>query len=154
MKGYYGNADQIPALVERLYAIAAELEELFPGKRSTPDGHMVGSLGEVLAAHRYGLELLSNSAERHDAKSRTGKLVQVKATQVGRVALGSEPEHLVVLRLEEDGSAEEVFNGPGSLAWENASPMGKNGQRPILLSMLRSLMNRVLDEERLPVINP
>lgn len=116
MKSDYGNVDQIPALVERLYAIVTELEELFPCKRFTPDGHMVGSLGEVLAAHRYGLELLPNSAERHDAESRTGKLVQVKATQVGRVALGSEPEHLVVLRLGKGGSAEEVFNGPGSLA--------------------------------------
>ena len=153
MKGDYGNVDRIPALVQRLYAVVAELEELFPGRRFTPDGHVVGSLGEVLAAHRYGLELLPNSAERHDGESRTGKLVQVKATQVGRVALGGKPEHLVVLRLEKDGSAEEVFNGPGSLAWENAGSMGKNGQRPIPLSLLRSLMDGVPDEERLPVVN-
>jgi hypothetical protein len=66
---YYRNVDRIPALVERLYAIVDKLQTLFPGRPFTPDGHMVGSLGEVLAARRYGLKLLPASAERHDAAS-------------------------------------------------------------------------------------
>jgi hypothetical protein len=40
----------VPALVSRLYEIVDELEEIFPGRHFTPDGHLVGSLGESLAA--------------------------------------------------------------------------------------------------------
>ena len=88
---------------------------------------MVGSLGEVLAEYRYGLDFLPNSTEYHDARARNGRLVQVGATQGRKIGLGSEPEHLVVLRLVPDGSTEAVFNGPGALAWHNAGPMQKNG---------------------------
>ena len=48
----------------------------------TPDGHLVGSIGEVLVASYYGLELLPASSQTHDAKSDSGKMVQIKATQV------------------------------------------------------------------------
>ena len=149
----YRNVDRIPALVERLYAIVDELQTLFPGRHFTPDGHMVGSLGEVLAARRYGLNLLSASAERHDAMSQDGRLVQIKATQGTRIALSSKPDHLIVLRIVRDGSIEPVFNGPGSLVWDNAGSVGKNGQRPVTLAKLRSLMTSVPETLQLAVVN-
>lgn len=34
--------------VRELYAITKELELQFPGGKLTPDGHLVGSIGEVL----------------------------------------------------------------------------------------------------------
>lgn len=48
----------VPALIERLYQVVTELEGHFPGHQFTPDGHLDGSIGEVLGAYRYGLELL------------------------------------------------------------------------------------------------
>jgi hypothetical protein len=84
--------DLIPELVRSLYAIVGELEGLFPGRKFTPDGHLVGSIGEVLAARLYDLELLPASAERHDAKAPDGRLVQIKATQTKSVGLRSEPD--------------------------------------------------------------
>ncbi len=50
--------DEVPRLVGRLYDIVDRLEELFPGRKFTPDGHLVGSIGEVIAANLYGWELL------------------------------------------------------------------------------------------------
>ena len=44
--------------IRELYRITAELEEKYPGRRFTPDGHLVGSIGEVYAAEKYGLTLL------------------------------------------------------------------------------------------------
>ncbi len=73
----------------------------------------------MLAEYRYGLDSLPNSTECYDARARNGRLVQVGANQSKKIGLGSEPEHLVVLRLVPDGSTEEVFNGPGALAWHN-----------------------------------
>jgi hypothetical protein len=58
---------QVPRLIRQLYAIAAELEAHFPGRRFTLDGHLVGSIGEILAALHDGLVLLPSSSEGHGA---------------------------------------------------------------------------------------
>ena len=139
----------IAALVRNLYSIVRQLEERSPGRSFTLDGHLVGSIGEVLAAHDYGLVLLPASAEKHDARAPDGRLVQVKATQVKRVGLYSQPQHLLVLRLDRDGTVQEVYNGPGDLAWGAASQPQKNGQRQISLARLTQLMCEVPKAQRL-----
>jgi hypothetical protein len=110
-------------------------------------------LGEVLAASRYGRDLLPASAELHDARTSSGALVQIKATRGKRVSLRSDPDHLIVLLITRDGRIEEVFNGPGSLAWNETAQMQRNGQCPISLAKLRPLMDRVPAEARLPAVN-
>ena len=142
--------EQVPELIRELYAIVAKLEKHFPGRPFTLDGHLVGSIGEVLAAHHHGLSLLPPSHEGHDAEASDGRLVQVKATQRTRVGLRSEPKHLLVLRILPDGQSEEVYNGPGQLAWDNAGKMQKNGQCQISVSKLTALMSDVPIEDRLP----
>ena len=149
----YRNVERVPDLVGRLYEIVSELEALFPGRYFTPDGHLVGSLGEVMAAHDYGLELLPASAERHDARTQDSRLVQIKATQGSRVSLRSQPDHLIVLHLTKHGSALEVYNGPGELAWDGAGRKQSNGQCPISLAKLRALMEEMPEEYRLPMVN-
>lgn len=141
----------VPELVRQLYAIVAKLEGHFPGRRFTPDGHLVGSIGEVIAAHRYTLRLLPGSAEAHDAVAENGLRVQIKATQVSTVAMRSACDHLLVLHLLPNGDCKEVYNGPGALAWQAAGRLQTNGQRPISFSRLRRLMETVPEQERLPV---
>lgn len=141
--------EQVPELVRQLYTLVAEFEALFPGRKFTPDGHLVGSIGEVIAAHRYGLALAPASSEAHDGSADDGRKVEVKATQGDTVALRSEPEHLIVLHLNREGEATEVFNGPGALVWSNCGAMQKNGQRPVSLSRLRKLMAQVPADRRL-----
>lgn len=140
--------DKIPELVQRLYAVVAELESLFDGRRFTPDGHLVGSIGEVIAAHDYGLQLLDASTATHDAE-KNGRKIQIKATQGKSIALYSAPEHLLVLKLNKNGTTEEVYNGPGALAWRHAGKPQKNGQSAISLSCLSKLMNSVQECEKL-----
>lgn len=138
--------------VKALYDISQELEELFPGRHYTPDGHMIGSIGEALASSCYGLELFEASEETHDAKAPDGRLVQIKATQVDRVAISSEPDWLLVLKIHKDGTFSEEYNGPGKLAWIHCGKMQKNGQRPVSLAKLRKLQTEVPDSERLKPI--
>ena len=133
-------SNHIASRIRELYAITQELEQLYPGRKFTPDGHLVGSIGEVLVAEHYGLTLLPNSSETHDAVTNDGKLVQIKATQTNKISISSEPEYLIVIKLIPDGSWEEIYNGLGSPVWQNAGKMQKNGQRPISLSKLRTLM--------------
>lgn len=141
--------ERVPSLVRQLYQLVGELEAAFPGRRFTPDGHLVGSIGEVLAAHFYELELFRGSSECHDARSGDGRNVQIKATQGSRVALRSEPEHLLVIRLVRDGSFEEIYNGPGRLPWQLCGAHGSNGQRQISLVTLRRLMKDIPANVRL-----
>ena len=142
--------EQAAEKIKELYEISAELERLFPGRHYTPDDHMIGSIGEALAASYYGLELFPASEETHDAKAPDGRLVQIKATQIGRISLSSEPRWLLVLRIHRDGTFSEEYNGPGKLAWEHCGKMQKNGQRPISLAKLRKLQAEVPDSVRLP----
>ncbi|MGA9755207.1 MAG: hypothetical protein WBV23_08685 [Desulfobaccales bacterium] len=144
---------KIPSLIKRLYAVVSELEALFPGRPFTLDGHLVGSLGEVLAAHRYGLELLNCSVEGHDAKAPNGILIQIKATQGSKVGLRSNPQHLIVILITKEGAIKEIFNGPGEIAWEHAGKMQKNGQRPITTTKLLQLMDNIPGRSRLPIVN-
>lgn len=126
--------------IHDLYAIVGRLEALYPGRRFTPDGHMVGSLGEAVAAERYGIVLFEPSYPVHDGRAPDGRLVQIKATQGDRIGINEEPECIIVLRMERDGSFEEVFNGPGSAVWNAAGKVQKTGQRPISVSKLRCML--------------
>ena len=128
---------------------------MFPGRRFTPDGHLVGSLGECLAAYHYGLELLPASSPSVDAV-KGGLKVEIKATQGQRVALRSGPEHLLVLRLNRQGGFSEVYNGPGGLVWRELEdkPRPSNGQYQVSLSRLQALMAHVCDEQRIARVIP
>jgi len=131
------QTDKIPKLIKRIYEIVNELEELFPGRPFTPDGHMVGSIGEVLAAENFDLELLPPSFKGHDAKDMQGRLVQIKATQGNSIALRSEPDRLIIIKILKDGSFEKIYDGDGKIVWESAGLMQSNGQRRISLSKIK-----------------
>ncbi len=139
------DAEHIRRLVPQLYQLVAQLETAAPGRRFTPDGHMVGSIGEVIAACQYDLDLAAASTEGYDAIHKpTGTKVEIKATQGRLVAMRCQPPHLLVLLIRRDGSAETVFNGPGQLAWDAASsPSSRNGQSTISLKKLRELQEGV-----------
>ncbi len=143
---------RLPQIIRNIYRCVARLEAMFPGRHFTPDGHMVGSIGEVSAAYYYGFdELFTASNQGHDG--RVGEmLVQVKATQRERVAIACDPQHLLVLKLHEEGSFDEVYNGPGNRVWALVSDkkMPKNGQHPVNLTDLARLMQDVPELLRLP----
>lgn len=151
-KGIYAFSEGFARKNSELYKLVAELESLFPGRHFTLDGHLVGSIGEVLAAYHYDLELLPASVETHDALSASGVRVQIKATQVGHIGIRAEPEHLLVLGLDKAGQHYEIYNGPGKLAWNAAGMMQKNGQRRIGRNKLISLMKQVPDTSKLPKV--
>ena len=155
------DTTRFPALVGELYRLVAEFEAMFPGRHFTPDGHMVGSLGEAIAAHHYDLELLTASNKGFDAVRRgqmvdgtpvAGELqVEIKATQGRSVAFRSAPQHALVLQLHRDGSFTEIYNGPGALVWAlfAGKPMPSNGQHQVSLTRLRRLAAEVPEASRL-----
>jgi hypothetical protein len=146
------NRDLIPELVRELYSVVKKLTELYPDRKFTPDGHLVGSIGEVIAKHDYNLTLLPTSAEIHDAESPDGKLIQIKTTQTNRVALSSQPDYLIVLSLDKIGDVTEIYNGPGEKPWEAAGKKQKNGQRTIYFNRLSEIMKSVKQQDQIPKV--
>ncbi|EED33278.1 conserved hypothetical protein [gamma proteobacterium NOR5-3] len=128
-------------LVQGLYEIVAELEALYPGRPFTPDGHLVGSIGETLVAERYGLKLMPPSTKGYDAIDQIGRKVEIKCTQGKSVAFRHEPEWCIVVKLLRTGDIEEVYHGPGGPVWALVShkPLPSNGQYQVSLSKLVAL---------------
>ena len=136
-------------IIQELFATVRELESRYPGRKFSVDGHLLGSIGEVIAAEHYGLTLLKSSFEKHDAVDKKNRMVQIKATQINRIAISSEPDYLIVIQIAPNGSWSEIYNGSGSRVWNNAGKMQKNGQRPVSIAKLKSLMTCVQDDEKI-----
>ncbi len=137
--------DRARQRVKEIFVISSELENDFPGRKFTPDGHLLGSIGEVIAAYFYSLELLPSSADKHDAISPDGRHVQIKITQGNHgIALRSEPDHLIVLWLDHHtGDSWEVYNGPGSPVWNACRKISSNGTRSIGMAKLKKIAAEV-----------
>lgn len=142
-------------LLKQIYSAVAELEQMFPGRHFTPDGHMVGSIGEAIAAHHYGVELYPPGHPVFDAR-KGGKEIQIKATQKSSVDLKPGAGTLLVLRLEQDGSFEEVYNGDVDRVWKSLShrKASKAGEIPISLNQLRALQESVRGQEKITRQDP
>jgi hypothetical protein len=143
---------RIARLIRDLYRIVAELEEIAPGRRFTPDGHLVGTIGEVVAAERFGLKLMPASTEGYDAIAPDGRTVEIKATQRTSVAIQADvkvPDHLIVMKIEPDGAVNVVYNSHAAPAWDLAGAPQKNGQRRISLAKLEALMADMPSSARL-----
>mgnify|MGYP001806220578 CR=1 FL=1 len=132
---------ELSDLVRTVFHSCEELSRL-TGRPISPDGHLVGGIGEIVAADLLDLELAPPSTRGYDAVDRSGRKVEIKCTTRRAVALsaaGTEADRLVVLTLDRDGAATIVFDGPTNAVWENAGPAQRNGQRVISLSRLRDL---------------
>jgi hypothetical protein len=112
--------------IEQLLAITKQLRDnpTYQGRKFSLDGKLVGDIGEVLAAEKYGLELLSENAYKHDAKEiATGRMVQIKASFKNNsyFPFGEDkvPDYFLAINILENGELEELFNGPGKYVFEH-----------------------------------
>jgi hypothetical protein len=128
----------LPPSVAQIYRAVEELERQYPGRKFTPDGHLVGSIGEVIAAQHFGLTLHPASHPAHDAFDLDGQ-VQIKLTAGNKVSMYGECERLIVMRVVSPEHAEVIYDGPGKPAWAAAGRQQKNGQRTIGLAKLKAL---------------
>ena len=139
MTGRSPPSIKLPAPVADIYRAVAELERLYPGRKFTPDGHLVGSIGEVIAAEHFGLKLHGMSKSGHDAVDPDGNEVQIKLIAGSSVSMFADCERLIVLRVVSPEQAEIVYDGSGAPIWAAAGAMQKNGQRKISLTKLRAI---------------
>lgn len=141
---------QVSKILNSLYANVEALETIFPGRKFTLDGHLVGSIGEVVAAYMFDLRLTPGSNKGYDALAPDGRAVEIKFTQGKTVGLRHCHDHVLILCKPKGTPLYVVYNGPGGLLWDAAGPVQKNGQRPIGISRAAGLDAEVTKEARLP----
>ena len=144
--------ENVISQVQKLIAIVKELEEDFPGRHFTLDGHLVGSIGEVMAAYYYGIELYKASEKGYDGEV-DGRRVQIKISQQDNIVIPHEPDFLIVMYLRKNGDIFEVYNGPGKLAWDIASKRDSHNNRHMMVNKLMELDKTVDDEQRIKQIH-
>jgi len=149
-----GRAQELSGIIAEIYELTGRLEEMYPGRHFTPDGHLVGSIGEVHAVEKYGLKLFRADWKAHDGEAPDGRLVQVKTTQRKSVGISEEPDYLIVLHIDGDGQLDEVYNGPGQQVWSlfKDRKQPKKGQYQVSLSKLKALNKAVDERDRIPAL--
>lgn len=139
-------------LISELYAIAAKLNALFPGRKFTPDGHLVGSIGEAIAMIEYGVTLHRHSHPGTDGQI-NGREVQIKATQRSSVAIKKPQERdlLLVLKISADGSWDPIYDGDVERVWVALRNVKETYLREKVISLrrLRTLQNDVDPADRI-----
>ena len=112
--------EEVPALIGDLLKTTQRLNTLFEGRPFAPDGHLVGSIGEVVAEYIYDLKLQPTGTPQLDAHTHDGRSVQIKLTGEKGRSFGlrwssqlkvAHADLLIGLKLSESGFA-EIYNGP------------------------------------------
>lgn len=152
--------------IKQLLEITKQLKEKYKplGRNFSLDGKLVGDIGEVLAAEKYGLELLSENAYKHDAKElATGRMIQIKASfkNYSYFPHGADklPDYFLSINILENGEIEELFNGPGHFIVERyikARKLNHYKETYYTLSkgFLKALNNEVPKDQKIKVVKP
>lgn len=138
-------------LVKKLYKIVAELESIHDNRPFTPDGHLVGSIGECLISKMFNLELMPPSNKGYDAIDKKGRKVEIKVTQSTRVAFRHSSQYAIVGVLNKDGNIDIIFNGPGRIIWNEFKnkKLPSNGQYQIGINKLTELNKSIGPSNRI-----
>jgi hypothetical protein len=144
--------------IKQLLGITETLKSRY-GRSFTLDGKLVGDIGEVLVAEKYGLSLLDENNNTHDATHPNGRKIQIKSSFLNKsyFPTGIVPDYFIAVRIYKDGTIEELFNGRGDYIYKNyikARGLKNNGQYLYTLSgnILKTLNKKAPLADKIPLI--
>jgi len=147
--------EQVPALVGDLLRTTRKLNGLFEGRPFTPDGHLVGSIGEVVAEYIYEIKLEPCSTPHIDAYTVDGHSVQIKLTGETGTSFGvrwsnsqtkSPADFLICLKLTTKGFV-EIYNGQFPVELLIGRKDSSNGQLSLTVSRLTAMNPSLLPKK-------
>lgn len=107
----------------------------------------------MLAALEYDIILHEKSLPDYDGVTSDGRRVQIKVTFKDSLYMGTVPDFFLGLKLFEDGTYEEIFNGPGAIIFERYKHLKGIGVKPganMTISGLLELNKTVPPDKRIP----
>jgi hypothetical protein len=141
---------RLPDLIGQLFQTVHALRKLYPERPFTPDGHLVGSIGEVVAAYTYALVLERCVNKGFDARTEAKQTVEIKLTCGESVAVSSDsktPDLLLVLKLRPEAGFEEIYNGQFPLDLWRRKKASKRRTVNLRLNELRKISPKLLKEK-------
>ena len=138
--------------IAAIYEIANELGREFHISTCTPDGHLVGAIGQIAAKIAFGLEFGSDQTEHNCTWSDENRNinVQVRCTGRGSIAIRKEPEYLIALGISEIGKIYLLYNGPWKYVWKRIERQ-KQAQKCASRNQLRDAQSEVSLKSQIPV---
>jgi len=119
--------NQLKDIIKDLYRSVEKMRAVFPQRKFTPDGRMVGDIGEAIAALKFGVILDEKSQKNWDGyridENCNKRLVQIKTTQKTETYLKKPPcdGDLLVFKIKQDGEYELCYDGPALKVWDALS---------------------------------
>lgn len=112
--------------IKQLLDIIQILREKYPNsqRKFSLDGKLVGDIGEVLCAKKFGLELYKENEPLYDGfQISTGRKVQIKSSfrNYCYFPFGEDkiPDYFLAVNILENGELEILYNGTGLFLFEN-----------------------------------
>jgi len=143
------------AITDSLALIFKGIEGLraaFEDRQFTIDGRLVGDIGEVIASLDYDIVIDETSQPDYDGTTSDGRRVQIKATFQDQLTFKTVPAFYIGLKLNPNGTYEEIYNGPGDRIFKRFSH--REGIGLVLLrfpnSELKKLSKNIPENERIP----
>lgn len=143
----------IQKAIQQLCKITTKLKNTHKSKKFTLDGRLVGDLGEVLAEENYKITLFNKIKHLYDATTFDNKMVQIKASFKNMLTFPTDhvPELFLGLKINSDGSFDEIYNGPGkyikALIGKRKSPYNRLHLLP--LKKLSEISARIPQKEKI-----
>jgi len=137
--------------LKKIFEGIRQLKQAFPKKDFTIDGRLVGDIGEAIVERDYDVELYRTLVEDYDGVTSNGRRVQIKATFKDHLTFKKVSDYYLGIKIFEDGSYEEVFNGPGYHIQKHYAH--RKGVGETLLSFpnktLKALSRQVRDSDKI-----
>ena len=129
-----------------------QLKSALPIKKFTIDGRLVGDIGEFLIQQDYDVKLFDKLVEGYDGKTSDGRLVQIKATFKNSLTFTKTPDYYLGIRINENGTYVEIFNGPGKVIEDKYGHRKGFGKKQLSFrnSVLRELSENVPINQKIP----
>ena len=135
--------DQLKEAIKDLYLSVDRLHDSFPRRQFTPDGRMIGDIGEAIASLEFNV-IIDEKSKKHwdgyriDSIGKERK-VQVKTTQKDETYLKEPPGEgdLLVFKIYRNGIWKCCYDGPISRVWRALAEQKPDNTGAKLISLNR-----------------
>ena len=140
--------------IKELLSIIKILQNKYKNRKFTLDGRLVGDIGEIIVEQNYDVKLFDKQEKMYDGFSNNRK-VQIKTTLKDKLTfpygLINVPDYYIGIKLFENGSFEEIYNGPGKNIYKILEKRKKpnNGYFSISISTLKKENINISDYDKI-----
>ena len=151
------DEDKFKIAIRNIYEAVGALRGAFPGRKFTPDGKMVGDIGEAIGKILYDLELDERSRKDWDGwwfdQNGNRREVQIRATQCDTTYLKKPPNKgtLLIFKIDKErmGEYHVIYNGDIEFVWNHVKHQ-RSKEKTISLKDLIMLQETVSREDMIP----